>query len=217
MNNIDNILKRYNNKDEILQLRKWLDEYIVLQDEDKMTSWLQDNIKWLELDYKGMKKFLEENYIDGVGNHVGWYNSMLYNVLGMKYLAYSNIVPGFSYLIGVIPNKIGKQTIVASLCYEKERKWSMLQEEPVNSIQMIETNKFYRKHGIFNMLIEKIFSCLNPNLDLVVTDEYDDGLSCHTVLRLKNVLLGQGFEKEILTRSEYHEREKQKKLEKINK
>ena len=204
MNNIDDVLKRYTDKEEKIQLKKWLQDYIVPLDKDEIT--------WLQLDHVGMQKFLEENYIDEDGNRIGWYNSMLYNVLGMKYLAFCNIAMGFSYLIGVIPNNIGKQTIVACLCYQKNRIWSLKQEEPVNFIQMIETNRFYRKQGIFNMLVEKIMPCLNLNQDLVTTDEYDDGLSCHTVTRLRNTLEEQGFEKEVLTYTEYKERTKQKGL-----
>lgn len=199
MNNIDDVLKRYSDKEEINRLKKWLSDYIVPLDKNEIT--------WLQLDYKELSEFINNNYLDN-GNYVGWYNSMLYNVLGMKYLAYSNIVPGYSYLIAVIPNNLGKKTIIACLCYEKKRKWSMLQEKPVNSIQMIETNQFYRKQGIFNALVAKVIDCLDLSLDLVVTDEYDDGLSCHTVSRLKNILSKQGYDKEILTRSEYDEKRK---------
>jgi len=212
MNNIDDVLKRYIDIEEKIQLKKWLQDYDISHDENVPLD--KDKIKWLQLDYNGMQKFLEENYTDDNGNHIGWYNSMLYNVLGMKYLAYSNIVPGFNYLIGVISNNINKQTIVACLCYQKNRIWSLTQEEPVNFIQMIETNRSYRKQGIFNMLVEKIMPCLNLNQDLVTTDEYDDGLSCHTVTRLKNTLEEQGFEKEVLTYTEYKERAKQKSLSK---
>lgn len=204
MNNIDDVYKRYTDIEEKIQLKKWLQDYIVPLDKDKIT--------WLQLDHVGMQKFLEENYIDENGNRIGWYNSILYNVLGMKYLAYCNIAMGFNYLIGVIPNNIGRQTIVACLCYQKNRRWSLKQEEPVNFIQMIETNRFYRKQGIFNILVEKIMACLNLSQDLVTTDEYDDGLSCHTVTRLRNTLEEQGFEKEVLTYTEYKERTKQKKF-----
>jgi len=103
MNNIDDVLKRYADKDEKIQLKNWLKDYIVPLDKDEIT--------WLQLDHVGMQKFLEENYVDEKGNRIGWYNSMLYNVLGMKYLAFCNIALNFNYLIGVIPNNIGKLTI----------------------------------------------------------------------------------------------------------
>ena len=47
-------------KEEKIQLKKWLQDYIVPLDKDEIT--------WLQLDHVGIQEFLEENYIDEDGN-----------------------------------------------------------------------------------------------------------------------------------------------------
>ena len=137
MQELENII-RNSSIEEITYLKKWLNDYIVPLDKEK--------IIWLNLDSNDFTNFLEENYKDDDKNIV-WYNSQLYNVLGMKYLSFGNIIPGYNYLIGVIPNNIDKFTIIAYACYSKNRFFEVGQKKAVNWLQTIETNAFYKKKG----------------------------------------------------------------------
>ena len=200
LENYNELLKHYS-KDQLNELKNWLNNYIV--------PLKKEEIVWLNLTNDEFQRFLKDNYVDDNNNQVMWCISWLPTILGMQYLNFFNTT-GFNYLIGVIPNKLGKKTIVASLCYEKKRIWSLEQEKPVNSIQNIETNSFYQKQGLFNILSTKIIECLDKDLDLVITDEQDDGIEFHTVDRIKKVLNEQGFNNEVLTRSEFVEKNRNK-------
>lgn len=194
------VFKHYS-EEQLIKLKEWLSDYIVPLDSD---------ITWLNLTNEEYQEFLKENYVDSDNNNVMWSVSWLPTVLGMYYLNFFNTT-GFNYLIGVIPNKIGKKTIVASLCYEKNRIWDINQERPVNSIQTIEVNTFYRRQGLFKVLASKIIDCIDIEQDLVITDEQDDGLWFHTVDRIKKILRDQGYDNDIFTHTEFNQRKKKNK------
>lgn len=199
MIDIDKILKEYDSS-ETERLRKWFEDYIVPLD--------IENIAWLNLTGEEMQKFLIENYVDENSNYVCVSNSIIYNVLGMKYLSFYNVIPQFNYIVGVIPNRVGKKTIVSCLCYEKNRIWDINQENLVNFIQNIETNIFYRYQGLFSTLITKIISCIDLSKDLVISDEEDDGLDIHTIDRITEVLRSQGYDKNITSYTSFKSKAK---------
>ena len=192
MQELENIIRNYS-IEEIILLKKWINDYIVPLDKEK--------IVWLDLNSEEFTKFLEENYKDNDKNVV-WYNSQLYNILGMQYLSFGNIIPGYNYLIGVIPNNVDKLTIVSYACYSKNRFFEVGQKNGVNWIQTIETNAFYKKNGLFKMINELLYSYIDLSKDLITTEEFDDGILCHTVRRIKDVLVNQGYQGEIYVNTE---------------
>ena len=192
MQELENII-RNSSIEEITYLKKWLNDYIVPLDKEK--------IIWLNLDSNDFTNFLEENYKDDDKNIV-WYNSQLYNVLGMKYLSFGNIIPGYNYLIGVIPNNIDKFTIIAYACYSKNRFFEVGQKKAVNWLQTIETNAFYKKKGLFKMINELLYNYIDQSKDFITTDEFDDGILCHTIKRIKDALVNQGYQGEFYINTE---------------
>ena len=79
-------------------LEKWIDEYINGADISK--------IRWLYYNNYGLSSFFKDNYYD---NKLMMYihDEKNYIPIGMHYIDYGGF-PGFNYLIGVCPNKVGK-------------------------------------------------------------------------------------------------------------
>lgn len=193
MDNLDEFLENNHRKEDLALIRKWFEDYIVPFDKEEVT--------WLNLTSEELKEFLDKNYLDS-NKYVGWNNSFLYNVLGMQYLGYINIIPGFKYLIGVIPNKIDKFTIVASLCYDTDHFFELNQTVGVNWIQMVETNVFYQNNGLFNQICKMLPSYIDYSKDLILTDESTDGMKYHTHQKIGQALVEKGFSNEVLSHSE---------------
>lgn len=207
MNEYLEVIKGYSDEEELRNLEKWVSDYIVPLEKDKIT--------WLNLRGQELREFLKKNYVDKqlinnreVAYNVGWDKTFLRNVLGMRFMAFVNIIDNFNYLIGVIPNKINKQTIVSCLCYNKDHKL-LNKEETVNLIQYVETNAFYKKQGLFNLLTTLFASYMDYDKELVITDEWLEGIDCGTFERLKQAMLNNGFEREIMIKSEAEKKNKQ--------
>lgn len=186
--------------EQLLNVRKWLEQYMVPLDKEKMN----EQIVWLKLSGDQLFQFLMENYVDN-NKQVMWNINWLPTALGTRYINFLHSA-GFKYLIGVIPNKVGKKTIVACLCYQNDKICSISQEKPVNYIQTIEVNAFYQRQGLFKLLASKIKDVIDLDKDLVITDEADDGIKFHTTSRIANILKEQGYEGEVFTYSEFKQK-----------
>ena len=203
---MERILEKYKKEfdnysvEQLTRVKKWLKDYMVPLDEEQ----INEQIVWLNLTGEELLRFLKENYIDD-NKQVMWHVSWLPTALGMRYINFLHIA-GFNYLIGVIPNKLDKKTIVASLCYQKDKICSVNQEKPVNYIQTIEVNAFYQGKGLFKILASRIKDVIDFNKDLVITDEADDGIEFHTIERITNILREQGYTGEVLTRQEFNQK-----------
>ena len=186
--------------EQLQNLRKWLVEYMVPLDEKK----LNEQIVWLNLTGEQLFQFLMKNYVDN-NKQVMWHVNYLPTALGMRYISFLHAT-GFNYLIGVITNNVGKQTIVASLCYQNDKICSISQEKTVNYIQNIEVNSFYQGAGLFKILASKIKDVMDFNKDFVITDEEDDGIEFHTIERITKILREQGYNGGVFSRSEFKEK-----------
>jgi len=194
MDKFTQILDESSNNEKLI-LKKWHDNYIVPLNKDE--------ISWLDLNSEELQRFLNDNYYDNeCNNYVGWYDSFIYGVFGMRYLGFGNIIPGFNYLIGIIPNNINKFTIVASLCYCKDYIFELGQVNGVNWIQTVETNYFYKNNGLFKMISEVIPKSIDFSKDLIMSEESIEGFNCHIFDRIKNELINCGFEKEVLRKND---------------
>lgn len=199
---LENYKKEFENYsvEQLTRVKKWLVEYMVPLDKEK----INEQIEWLNLTGEQLFQFLMENYVDNK-KQVMWNISWLPTALGMRYINFLHVA-GFNYLIGVITNKLGKKTIVASLCYQKDKICSISQEKPVNYIQTIETNAFYQGNGLFKILSSKIKDVIDFDKDLVITDEADDGIEFHTIERITNILKEQGYNGEVYSRQEFNQK-----------
>ena len=177
-------------------VKKWLNDYMVPLDKEE--------IVWLNLTSEELLQFLKGNYVDD-NKQVMWHINWLPTALGMRYINFLHTA-GFNYLIGVIPNKVGKKTIVASLCYQKDKICSVKQEKPVNYIQAIEVNAFYQRQGLFKVIASKIKDVMDFNKDLVITDEEDDGIAFHIIERITGILREQGYNGGVFARQEFNQR-----------
>ena len=184
---------------------KWVCEYINNID--------ISNIEWLTLDSKELKKFFEDNYCDDECNsYVKEINLMPIEIpLGMFYLSYNYINNDFKYLLGVVPNNIGKKTIVGCLMYLDECYLFASQQDPVTYALSIEVNSYFRNKGIFGKMIKEFISRINPNQHLVVSKQSDIG----KLYKVFNIVEAKAkecsFEKKVL----YDDLDSKKELEKI--
>ena len=199
---MEKILEKYGDAfegysiEQLANVRKWLEQYMVPLEEEK--------IVWLKLTGEELFQFLMENYVDN-NKYVMWNVTWLFTALGMRYINFLHTA-GLKYLIGVIPNKVGKKTIIASLCYQNDKICSIFQEKTVNYIQTIEVNAFYQRKGLFKLLASKIKDVIDFNNDLVITDEDDDGIEFHIIERIANILKEQGYNGEVFTYSEFKQK-----------
>lgn len=92
--------------------QKWETEYIKNIDLTK--------IKWIKLNGEDLIKYIDLNYLDKktwsyvLNEKV---SSVFASPLGLKYLNINMENSNYNFLLGVVQNNIGKNTIVADICY----------------------------------------------------------------------------------------------------
>lgn len=184
---------------------KWYKEYIENIDISK--------IEWLELNSDELKIFFNDYYHDNVCNsYVKETNSNPVEIpLGMFYLSINYINNDFKYLLGVVPNNIGKKTIVGCLMYLDECYLFANQRAPVTYVLSIEVNSYFRNKGIFGNMTKEFVSRINPNQHLVVSKQSDIGKLYNVFNIIETKAQECSFQKKVL----YDDLDSKKELEKI--
>lgn len=181
-------LKEYSHE-ELINLRKWLDNYIVSFNKDKIT--------WQILSYDELKKFFDDNYYDeDAKEYVSWFDSGSKMPIGMYFLSFPKRDRGNKYFVGTIRNSINKQTIIASICYLDKCK--IFDDcDLVTSVEGIEINYFYRGLGLLKEIIGEFVKNIPSNQNIIVTAETPLGKKHQVMKHLKEALNKNGFVKDV--------------------
>lgn len=169
-------------------LKKWKKEYINNLD--------IRNIEWIKLDSKGLKKFLLDNYYDSESHNYVLSDDGFFDVpLGLHYLSYGhcNSNNKHNFILGIINNNINKKTIVSAIIYQDKYYLFTEQKSPLTYISTIEVNSYFRNQGIFTKMTEELINYINPNQDILVSEESELGRKCMVYSKLKNGLINKGF------------------------
>lgn len=146
-------------------IKKYEKDFIVKLDLNK--------IEWLKLNYQEMKRFLDDNYYDEKNNQYVTNDifSPFKKPFGMKFLPLRTM-PEDSYILGVIPNKIGKKTIVIALIYIDKYIYDHI---PYTYLLTFEVNKYYQGLGLSKYFTDRLINFVNPNQDIIFTEETEMG------------------------------------------
>lgn len=172
---------------------KWLKEYIKNVDISE--------IEWMHLDSNELKEFYINNYYDDeVNMYVKESNITPIEIpLGMSYLSFNYINDDFKNLLGVVPNNIGKKTIVACLMYLDECYLFEEQSNPVTYILSVEVNNHFINKGIFKRLVKEYIKGINSTQHLFVSKQSMLGKDCKVFETIANYAKASSFEKEVLS------------------
>lgn len=174
---------------------KWYHEYIENIDIEK--------IEWVRLNALELDSFITDNYFDkSTWDYVYDKNACKCypTLLGMSYLSFNNPLNdrGYSFLLGIVDNNIGKKTVVAATIYLDEYMVFTTQEKPATYISTMEVNSFFRERGIYKKMCGELINFVNPDQHILTTSESDIGRKCRAFDILKNTLLSNGFKNWIL-------------------
>ncbi|MBQ6283069.1 MAG: hypothetical protein IJK66_06055 [Bacilli bacterium] len=171
-------------------MEKWKHNYIDNLDLSK--------IEWLKLSSGELEAFYNSNYIDRdlwqyVSNKD---NTAFHTPIGLRYLTFDTC-DKYNYLIGIVENNIGKNTIVAAMVYIDEYHMFVNQREPFTYISTMEVNSYFWNMGIFKELCKATLQIIK-NQHVLVTRESEMGEKCHVLANFRKILLESGFDKEII-------------------
>ena len=171
---------------------KWVYEYIQNID--------ISNIEWLTLNSEELKKFFVDNYYDNKCNsYVKEFCATPIEVpIGMSYLAFNYINYDFRNLIGVVPNNIGKKTIVGCLMYLDDCYLYEEQKDPVTYILSVEVNSHFRNKGIFKKMVDEFIRNINENQHLFISNQSLMGKECKVFETVNNIAKMHSFSKKVL-------------------
>ena len=113
--------------------------------------------------------------------------------------------------MGVVPNNIGKKTIVGCLMYIEECYLFANQLKPVTYALSIEVNVHFRNKGIFGNMVKDFLTRINKKQHLVVSKQSDIGKLCNVFNTIEVKAEECSFEKKVL----YDDLDSKDKLEKI--
>ena len=178
-----------NNKNE---QERWVEEYI----KDVSVS----DIEWITLNSEELKKFFINNYYDDECDSYVKENcvSPIEIPLGMSYLAFNYINYDFKNLLGVVPNNIGKKTIVGCLMYIDDCYLFEEQSNPVTYVLSVEVNSYLRNKGIFKKMVKKFVESINGNQHLCISNQSLLGKECNVFKTISNIAKESSFNKEVL-------------------
>ena len=185
------------------QSDKWQKQYIAEIDLKK--------IQWLSLTEEKYFDFLKENYFD---EEQLQYVSNGEVPFGMHYIGFGSNTDDCQYLLGIVPNKINKKTIVAACMYYKSYYLFIDQSYPFTYISTIETNEFFRSRGLCRQLCEEISHILNDKTILLCSAESQDGKKHHVLQILKDSIKKEGLTIPILSDKDIEEKSYQKYIHK---
>lgn len=173
---------------------RWFSGYIKNLDLEK--------IEWIKLNCDDLDSFLEQNYLDKNGWEYVYddgANNIYPILLGMTYLNFNSTInnKSYSFLLGVVNNNINKKTVVCATIYIDEYFMFEEQELPVTYISSMEVNSYFRNRGLYKKMCEVLINFINPNQHIITTKESKLGIKYNTFNILKEILMSNGFEKNI--------------------
>lgn len=159
-----------------------------------------NNVKWIKLNSSELEVFFQKNYFDD--NSYEYVsdegNKFQPNVpLGLHYLSY-DFNNNYSFLLGIVNNKIGKKTIVANIMFLENEFLFQKQKNPITYISSIEVNAYFQNRGIYKKMCEIFINFIDHDQHVVVSKESKMGEKCKVFDTLKASLLKNGFQKQIL-------------------
>lgn len=183
----------------MMNIDKWVKEYIEGVDLKK--------IKWIKLNATELKKFFDENYYDE--ENCEYVHDMNTNkLLGMSFLNFQSYnyisfhctenEQTFNYLLGIVGNNIGKQTIVGAIIYLDNYLMFNDQDKPFTYISTIEVNSYFRNKGIFKKMCEVFFDYVNLDQYILTSEQTEMGRKCNVFGILKDILISKGFQKNVV-------------------
>ena len=184
------VLDNYN-KSELKKLKKYIKDYIVSLDINK--------IRYQVLTNEELTKFYKENYYINY-KFVEWNNNGFYNPLGMYFLSL-NLPRDMKVFMLTLPNKINRETIIGSIIYSDNFKTSL--EEQIFLIDTIEINYFYRNKGLLDIMYNEFIKSNNINKDIILTCLSQMGYTCHVDKHLSKMLKKNNIDKNVILYDEY--------------
>lgn len=176
-------------------IKKWINNYIKNIDIEK--------IEWINLKAHELETFFHDNYLDKEVwqyIHDEKFDKLYPTLLGMNYLNYNNPINDqkYNYLLGVANNNIGKKTIIAATIYLDKYFVFTDQEVPVTYISTMEVNSYYRNRGIYKKMCHELINFINVNQHIITSMQSEMGLQYNVFIILKDILIMNGFEKQII-------------------
>lgn len=160
-------------------------------------------IEWIKLNSEQLREFYRVNYWDKDAwewVHGEKANSLSLSPIGLHYLCYDSVgfANGqFSFLLGVVNNKVGKKTIVAAMMYLDSYFLYDSLKKPVTYISSIETNSYFRNKELCQQLCDVIIKFINPEQHVATSRPSEIGEKLNLFEKLKNALIKNGFKKMI--------------------
>lgn len=182
-------------------LKKWEREYINNLD--------INNIEWIKLDTKGLEKFLLDNYYDSDFSYYVLSDDGFFGIpIGLNYLSleYCNSYNKYNFILGVIDNNINKKTIIAAIIYIDKYYLFTEQTLPITYISSVEVNSYFRNKRILTKMTEELINFINPNQDILVSEESELGRRCGVYSKIRSNLFNKGFTNDIwIDNNDYNE------------
>ena len=132
----------------------------------------------------------------------------------MHYIGFGSNTDDCQYLLGIVPNKINKKTIVAACMYYKSYYLFIDQSYPFTYISTIETNEFFRSRGLCRQLCKEISHILNDKTILLCSAESQDGKKTSCFTNIKRLCKKEGLTIPILSDKDIEEKSYQKYIHK---
>ena len=118
--------------------------------------------------------------------------------LGLYYLSFKFINNDYSFLLGIVNNRIGKKTIVANIMYLENEFLFSGQINPCTYISSVEVNAYFQNQGIYKKMCEAFIQYVDYDQHIVVSRESEMGKKCRVFDTLKTTLITNGFQKKVL-------------------
>lgn len=180
--------------DNMTKKEKWIYEYI--KDVDL------NNIKWIKLNSSELGEFFKKNYFDEIEYEYVSVDSNTYQKdtpLGLCYLSFNYNSSDYSFLLGIVDNRIGKKTIVANIMFLENEFLFSGQINPCTYVSSVEVNAYFQNQGIYKKMCEAFVHFINYDQHIVISRESEMGEKCKTYDTLKEALIRNGFNKKIFS------------------
>lgn len=135
-----------------------------------------DEIEFKTFTYLELQQFFMVNYYDTDNNQlVCWNFDGSFYPFGMTYLEFSIPCKDNSYIVGLVKNNIGKETIVFCLEYNDNYAIFSEEEKSMAYITFIETNHYLKKRGILKKSLDYIKKQFRGYSTVVLTSMSGEG------------------------------------------
>lgn len=162
-----------------------------------------EEVEWKKFNFEQLMRFLHQNYYDEDYESFVMVRDKNNNFLpiGMTYLSFDNLNTRDEYLLGLVKNKKGTKTIVASMIFKSKCLLEYDSIKPVTYIETIETNRYFHFNGLFTQMIRVLPQFIDNDQNIIITPENGVGATIGIIEKIKRILIEQGFANDI--RSEY--------------